>query len=462
MANRKLIKGGYVLSMDPSVGDLMPGDVLIEDDRIVDVGRNLDAGDAEVIDATGDIVVPGFVDTHRHTWEAPIRSCAPNYTLGDYFVGILDQFAPKYRPEDVYAGNLWGSLECINAGITTLVDWSHISNTPEHSDEAIRGLKDSGIRAVYASGFPNTSLADWWFNSALIQPEDTRRIRKQYFSSNDGLITMAMATRGPGFCQPDVVRHDWEMARDLDLPITVHVAMDRMAGHFNMVKQLHDMDLLYADTTYIHSCHLTDEEWQMVADSGGKISVAPQIEMQMAHGWAPGLKALQYGLRPGLSIDVVTTASGDLFTQMHAVFGAERGRRNEISWDTDTDPTELLTARDALSFATIDGAAVAGVADRAGSLTAGKKADLVIIDGHALNTAPVIDPVATIVCAADISNVKDVMIDGTWKKRDFRMLTDLEQPRQLIEASKDYLVSQVPAQEGWVVKGSAGPAVATA
>ncbi len=455
MANRILIKNGFVVSMDPAVGDIAGGDVLIEDDTIVEVGRNLQAEDAEVIDAAGDIVMPGMVDTHRHTWEAAIRTCAPNYTLGDYFVGILDAFAPKYRPQDVYASNLWGSLECINAGITTLVDWSHISNTPELSDEAIRGLKDAGLRAVYAAGFPNTSLADWWFNSALIQPEDTRRIRAQYFPSDDGLITMAMATRGPGFCQPDVVRHDWELAKDLNVPITVHVAMDRLAGKFLMVKQLHDMGLLYPDTTYIHSCHLTDEEWQYVADSGGKISVAPQIEMQMAHGWAPAQKALSYGLRPGLSIDVVTTASGDLFTQMHAVFGGERGRRNQISWDTDTDPSELLTAREVLGFATIDGAAVAGVADRTGSLTPGKKADVVILDGHALNVAPIIDPVAAIVCAADISNVKDVLIDGQWKKRNFKMQAELATPLQLVEESKDYLVSQVAPQPDWVVAATA-------
>ncbi len=455
MADRILIRGGFVLTMDPDLGDQPGADVLIEGDSIAAVGRNLAADGAEVIEAEGDIVIPGFVDTHRHTWEAPIRSSAPNYTLGDYFVGILDSFAPKYRPDDVYAGNLWGSLEAINAGITSLVDWSHIANTPEHADEAIRGLQDSGIRAIYAYGFPNTSLADWWFTSKLIQPEDARRIRKQYFSSDKGLITMAMATRGPGFCTPEVVRHDWEMAKDIGVPITVHVAMDRMAGHFNMVKQLHDMDLLYPDTTYIHSCHLTDEEWQYVADSGGKISVAPQVELSMGHGWAPGLKSLQYGLRPGLSIDVVTTSPGSLFVEMHALFGSERARRHEIGWDTDTDSSDLLTVRDILSFATIDGAKVAGVADRAGSLTPGKKADVVIISGKHLNTAPVIDPVATVVLAADTADVDTVIINGKIQKRDGKMLADLEKPRQLIEESKDYLVSAVPAQEGWLIPATA-------
>ncbi len=455
MAERILIRGGFVLTMDPSLGDQPGADVLIEGDSIAAVGRNLSADGAQVIEAAGDIVIPGFVDTHRHTWEAPIRSSAPNYTLGDYFVGILDSFAPKYRPQDVYAGNLWGALECVNAGITTLVDWSHIANTPEHADEAIRGLKDVGLRAVYAYGFPNTSLADWWFNSKLIQPEDARRIRSQYFSSNDGLITMAMATRGPGFCMPEVVKHDWQMARDLGLEITVHTAMDRLAGKFLMVKQLHDMDLLYPGTTYVHSSHLTDEEWKMVADSGGRVSFAPQVELSMGHGWAPAVKALAYGLRPGLSIDVVTTSPGDIFTEMHALFTSERARRNDIAWTQDVDPTELLTARDILGFATIDGARVAGLADRTGSLTPGKKADVVIIDGHALNTAPIIDPVATVVLAAGISNVDTVIINGKFHKRDGKMLADLSTPRRLIEESKDYLVRAVPAQAGWLIPETA-------
>ena len=144
MTDRILIRGGNVLTQDDSLGELAGADVLVEGDKIAEVGRGLSADGARVIEADGDIVIPGFVDTHRHTWETSIRTSAPDYTLGAYFGAILDKFAPKYRPEDVYAGNLWGSLECLNAGITTLVDWSHIMNTPEHADEAVRGLQESG------------------------------------------------------------------------------------------------------------------------------------------------------------------------------------------------------------------------------------------------------------------------------------------------------------------------------
>ena len=139
MADRILIKDAIVLSQDDSIGELPRADILVEGDRIAEVRPDIAADGARVIDAAGDIVIPGFIDTHRHTWETSIRTCAPDYTLGAYFGAILDKFAPNYRPDDVYAANQWGALEDINAGITTLVDWSHIMNTPEHADAAVQG-----------------------------------------------------------------------------------------------------------------------------------------------------------------------------------------------------------------------------------------------------------------------------------------------------------------------------------
>ena len=443
MTNRMLLRNGYVITVDPDIGDLVGADVLIEDDRIAAVAPGIDASDAEIVDVTGKIVIPGFVDSHRHTWEAAIRGCAPNATLDDYFVEILDTFAPRYRPEDVYAGDLAGALECVNAGITTLVDWSHINNTPAHPDAAIAALREVGIRAQYAYGSANTSLNDYWNNSSIAIPaDDVRRVRDTYFSSDDGLLTMALATRGPGFCQDDVVRAEWRTARDLGIPITVHVGMGRLAGRFGMISQLDKLDLLGPDTTYIHCCYFSDEEWQLVAETGGTISIAPQIEAQMGHGWPPVMKAIQYGLPPSLSIDVVTTAPGDMFTQIRAAFAIERARVNAIAWEADTPvPETMLTARDMLQMATINGARVAGVADRTGSLTPGKKADVVVIDATALNVAPVIDPVAAVTLCADVSNVETVIIDGVVRKRDGRLVADAAAARRLVDASRDYLVS---------------------
>src|SRR5918992_87059 len=438
---KTLLRGGHVLTMDAQLGDLPNADVLIEDDKISAVGPNIEA-DAEVIDVGGRIVIPGFVDTHRHTWEAGIRGCAPNSTLDDYFVEVLDTFAPLYRPEDVYASNLAGALECVNAGITTLVDWSHINNTPDHPDAGVHGLQEAGLRAVYAYGSANTSLADYWFNSKIVIPrDDVERIHDTYFSSDDGLLTMALATRGPGFCQDFVVRDEWAMARELGIPITTHFAMGKLAGKWSMVKQLEGLNLLGADTTYIHCCYFSDEEWQLVADSRGKISIAPQVEMQMGHGWPPFVKARQYGLRPSLSIDVVTTVPGDLFTEMRCAFAAERWRINDSVWESEEAvPDTMLTARDMLTMATLDGAHVAGLEDRTGSLTAGKQADVVVIDATGPGVAPVIDPVAAVVLCADTSNVDTVIIGGKIHKRDGRLVADWDAARNRVEESSEHLI----------------------
>jgi 5-methylthioadenosine/S-adenosylhomocysteine deaminase len=462
VTDRTLIRGGIVLTQDDSLGEMAGADVLIEGDRIAEVGRGLSADGARVIEADGDIVIPGFVDTHRHTWETSIRTSAPDYTLGAYFGAILDKFAPNYRPDDVYAGNLWGALECLNAGITTLVDWSHIMNTPDHADEALRGLRESGIRSVFAFGFPNTSIQDWWFGPDYagsverINGDEARRIRGE-LSDDSGRITMALATRGTNFCKEDVVRYEWELAKELGINITVHVAMDRFGYTKMQLRKLHEMDLLFPNTTYIHSSHLVPDEWQLVQDSGGNVSLAPQIELQMGHGWAPAQTASDLGIPVGLSSDVATTASSDQFTQMHAIFASERARRHADAWDQDLDgntPTpDLITSRQVLRWATLEGAMVAGVADRTGSISPGKKADLVIIDTKAVNVAPVIDPVGAVVCAADISNVRTVFVDGRIVKDDFKLVADLAGPRRAVEESRDYLVGKFGEPEpGWLMR----------
>jgi cytosine/adenosine deaminase-related metal-dependent hydrolase len=220
--------------------------------------------------------------------------------------------------------------------------------------------------------------------------------------------------------------------------------MGRLAGRFGMVKKLAELGLLGPDTTYIHCCYFSDEEWQMVADSGGTISIAPQIEAQMGHGWPPVMKAIEYGLRPSLSIDVVTTAPGDMFTQMRSAFGTERARVNAVTWEANVDaPENMLKARQMLEMATSNGAHVAGLEDRTGSLTPGKQADVVLIDATAINVTPIHDAAAAVVLCADVSNVDTVIIGGQVRKRDGKLLADVDRARNLVESSRDYLVGQV-------------------
>ncbi len=457
MSERLLLRGGHVLSMDPRIGDIYGGDVLIEDDRIAEVAPSIEAGDAQVVDAAGCMVIPGFIDSHRHTWETVIRGIAPDVSLGGYFDIVLDQLAPAYRPEDVYAGNYLGSLEAIDAGVTTLLDWSHISNTPEHADEAIRGLADAKLRAVYCYGNPNTSLADWWYTSTLEAPEDIRRVRDRYFSSDEGLMTLAMGTRGPGFCTPEVVKHDWELARDVGAPISVHVGMGPYAGRFSMVKQLDELGLLGPDTTYIHCNYLSDEEFQLIADTGGKVSIAPTVEMIMGHGTPPTAKALAHGLRPSLSIDVVTTVPGDMFTQMRFLFAQDRLLAHEAAFAAGSEEEpKLLTSREVLEFATIEGARVCGIEERTGSLTPGKQADVVLVRGDDTNTYPVIDPVSTLVLQADTRNVDTVVVAGKVLKRGGKLVdADLRGARDRAASSLDHLLAHTAVQPNWVQSAAA-------
>jgi cytosine/adenosine deaminase-related metal-dependent hydrolase len=159
-----------VLTLDPDLGDLPLTDVLIDGDEIGAIGHNLTVSpNANVIDATNRIVMPGFIDTHRHTWQTPVRGVLPSCPLDQYFSGMLDNIGIQYRAEDVYIANLMRALECLNGGITTLLDWSHVNNTPEHSDAAIAGPSEAGIRAVCAHG-PPVGASKWWAYSSQEHP----------------------------------------------------------------------------------------------------------------------------------------------------------------------------------------------------------------------------------------------------------------------------------------------------
>ena len=445
-----LIKGGYVLTLDPTLGDLPSSDVLLDGDKIAAVGPNLTASPhANVIDARNCIVMPGFVDTHRHTWQTPVRGVLPSCTLDQYFSGMLDNIGIQYRAEDVYIANLMGALECLNSGITTLLDWSHVNNTPEHADAAIAGLTEAGIRAVYAHG-PPVGASKWWAYSSAEHPEDVRRIRKQYFNSEDQLLTLALAARAPGNTTPDVARHDWKLARDLGIRISVHVGMRLTGVHVNHVKTLNELGLMGPDTTYIHCTDSTDEELDLIAKSGGSASVAPYVEMLMGHGVPPTGRLVTRGVRPSLSIDVVSSVPGDMFTQMRTALVQERILAFTDTPDTAFAPT--LTHRDVLEFATIDGARACALDHKIGTLKPGKQADVVLIRTDKVNVAPVVDPVATVVICADTSNVDTVIVAGRIVKHN-GSLVRLDLPRLLdrLSGARDYLLARAGVIPKWIL-----------
>jgi 5-methylthioadenosine/S-adenosylhomocysteine deaminase len=439
---KTLLRNGCVLTLDPNLGNYRRADVLIEGSKIAAVGPSLSAAGAQTVDASDMIVMPGFIDTHRHIWEGILKNIAPDALLDEYFTNILGVLAPVYRPQDAYAGNLVSALGAIDAGVTTLLDWSHIQNTPEHSDAAISAVRESGLRCVFAYGTPNLDMPAWWHNSSLKHPHDCRRLAKQYFSSTDQLVTLALAPRGPEFTTFDVAKHDWELARELGVRISVHVGVG-MAGKQGKLGAMGRAGLLGPDTTYIHCCTLSNDELQMIADTGGTVSLACPVEMQMGHGLPPVQRCLDRGLRPSLSVDVETTMSGDLFAQMRSVLTLQRSLINERRLQGEDNLPDVLTSRDVIEFATIDGARANGLDSKVGTLTPGKEADVIMLRTDRINVLPINDPIGVVVRGMDSSNVDSVFIGGTPRKRGGQLVdVDLARVRTLAYESRDYVVSK--------------------
>ncbi|MDR7484685.1 MAG: amidohydrolase family protein [Armatimonadota bacterium] len=439
MAKRTLLKGGCVLSLDRTVGNFRQADVLIEGSRIAAVGPNLVAADAEVIDASNTIVMPGFIDTHRHMWEGILRNIGVDIPLEgevSYLAFVLNTLAPVYRPEDVYAGNLISALGAIDAGITTILDWSHIQASPEHTDAAISALQESGIRAVFAYGWP------WWEAPKPEQPHWFRRAARQYFSSKDQLLTLGLAPYGPEFYPLEGVRADFQLAREVDAHITIHVGVGTFGKH-GKVGEAGRAGLLGPDITYIHCATLNDEEVQMIVDTGGTVSLACPVEMMMGHGMPPTQRFLDRGLRPSLSVDVETNVPGDMFTQMRSAISLQHALLFDRKLAGEETLPPFLTSRDVLEFATIEGARANGLESKVGTLTPGKEADIIMLRTDRVNVLPVNDPIGAVVWGMDTSNVDSVFIAGQARKRHGHLVgVDLNRVRTLATESRDAVVAR--------------------
>jgi 5-methylthioadenosine/S-adenosylhomocysteine deaminase len=419
--NRTLITNAYVISGDPEIGDLERADILIVGDTIAAIGPDLSA-DAERIDARGKAAIPGFVDTHRHTWQAPVRGLAVDWTLGQYMTGLHLGLSALFTPQDTYAGNFLGAVEAVNSGITTLVDWSHNVNTPEHADSAVTALFDSGIRAVFAHG---GGAAMYQVPSTVKHDEDVRRIRERFFASDDQLVTLAMALRGPQFANIDITVSDIALARELGLRSTVHTG-DGEWGRTRPVTQMRERGLLGPDITYVHCNTLADDELDDIAASGGTVSLAPDIELSMGHGWPAVGRALRAGLRPSLSIDTCTSNAGHMFGVMRTALAAQRGLDNDVPGASDR-PAVSLSSRQVLEFATIEGARAAGLESKVGSLSIGKQADIVLIDTDNVELSPFNNPVGQIVYDGHPGLVDTVLVAGRVVKSQGRLVGDLSE-----------------------------------
>jgi 5-methylthioadenosine/S-adenosylhomocysteine deaminase len=438
--SRKLIRGGHVLSMDPAVGDHKTGDVLIEDGRIAAVGAGIEAPDAEIVDATGMVVMPGLVDTHRHLWQGAFGQVAADFTLNQYFAGVVGRLSPLFTPDDVYDGTHFGALEALDSGVTTLFDWAHIMNTPAHADATVDALHASGIRAVFGHSIPTADPA-WYVGSDLRHPDDVRRLAAQYFNSTDQLVTLALAVRGPEMATIEATADDLALARDLGVRASMHVGIGLLGGQ-RAITALHDRGLLGPDLIFLHANTSTDDELKMLAGSGASASVSARVEMMMGHGFPATGRLLEAGIRPSLSVDVVAGVPSNMFDEMRAVIEAERLRQYDRQLTLGAAPDAVpLTTRQAIEFATIEGARTLGLDDRIGSLTPGKRADVILVD-VARSPLRLSQQTEAAVLFADARDVHTVLVDGEFRKRDGQLAgLDARAARDRAQASRDRLLA---------------------
>ena len=419
---RTIVQNGDLFTMDPEIGDLAEADVLIEDGEIVEVGHGLDAPGAEVIDAEGQIVLPGFVDSHIHLAQTQVRGIAGDWSLmGEYFEHMLGNITGLYEPEDMYLGGLFGAFEKLYTGTTTALDWSY-PNTPEHGARAIDALKNAGLRAVYTYGPPGDDAATWWYESDVRLPADTVRGLYEEHVQDDDLLSFALGLRGPDFCTEGTAKADLELARELDALATIHMGAalwpSSVYGEgYQGFGCLHD--LLGPDVNVAHGNHFAQEDVDHAVEQGVSFSVTPEVEMQMGHGIPATGKVLKAGGRPTWGVDVCSDISGDMTSQMRIGLQVQRMFDNQAILEGDEEVTGVsITARDTLEMATIEGAKALGLADQIGSLTPGKRADLILVDATNFMTAPSHSPVETVVFQADPSHITTVLVDGEVRKRD--------------------------------------------
>jgi 5-methylthioadenosine/S-adenosylhomocysteine deaminase len=412
VSDRILIKHATIVSMDSAVGNMEAGDILIDKGKIVAVAPNIDDWSAQPLDRKDAIAIPGFVNAHLHLWQTALRGLAADWTVDEYFGALIGRIVKAYTPQDVYIGNLCGALDQIGNGVTTLFDWSHIVNSPQHADAAVDALKESKIRAVFAYGTPMTL-----FGTKEPHPTDARRMRNSRLSSDDALVTMALAIRGTDFA-PGTAEDDIRLARELGIYASFHVACLKHGPRVQFMPDLARQGLLGPDINLVHANFLEPDELAVVAEKGASITITPEAEMQMGLGFPPTNQVRDAGIRLSLGSDVVSGAGTDMFTQMRFLLQTHRAMQNDLFHREEKMPDKLnFTTREVLELATIKGAACLGLDARIGSITPGKAADIVLLRTDSINMRPILDPVSTVVLHAGVGDIDTVIVDGVILKK---------------------------------------------
>jgi 5-methylthioadenosine/S-adenosylhomocysteine deaminase len=403
-----LIRGAAVLTMDPALPDLAAGDVHVRDGAIVAVAQNIAAPSAQIIDAAGMICIPGFVDTHFHLWNSMFRLFvrADMPALG-YFP-VTARLGPLMTAQDSYRSARLGAAEALAAGVTTVHSWAHNTRSPEHADAELSAMRHVGVRGRFAYGTP-VGMAD----DAPMDFAGLARVKKDWMPDPEGLLTLGICSRNlgaltiggaaaaasRGVLTIDQIRRDWDGARALGLPITMHTS------GASPVMELEKAGLLGPDVQLVHPLLTTPEERAILKTRGVSYSTSPQLEARRAAqlGVIQLGELLEAGVKVSLSTDHIASISCDPFASMRILFALHQHRIGQ---------KVPLTLKRLLRLATMDGAIDLGIAERTGSLTPGKRADLVLVRATDINMSPAGDPYEAIVSFAMPGNVDMVTVDG--------------------------------------------------
>jgi len=385
--SKLIIKGGCVLSMDSGIGNQRGADILVEDGVITEVSTGIRARGADVIDASNAIVMPGFVDAHRHAAESLNRHTSEETELSGY------------SADDVYTATLIGLLSAAEAGITTVVDWCEITSA-DHAAAALQAHADAGLRTVYVSA----GGGDEW---------------RQGFRALGAGSPLTSLAAGPS------AAGDWAVARELGLPIHVHAAGGAVP-----------LELLGNDVTLAHGTGLRPDDFDAIAASGASLVLTPSSDMAEGNPPFPVQELIDRGIRPGLGTGARRIAAADLFAQIRAVISVQHAMYFELKLAGKAGLPRLLTTRDVLRYGTVDSARAAGLAEVAGRIAPGRPADVVVLGTDRPNIMPVNDPIGAVVWGMDTSNVEVVLVGGRPIVRDGQLTADADRFRALLDPTR--------------------------
>jgi len=433
-----VFRNATVLTMDNSHTVLTGADVLVTGERIAAVGPRLQAPDgAAEIDATGGIVMPGMVDTHRHMWQTAMRGYGADWTITQYFVYYYLNWGKIFRPQDIYAGNLLSAIESIDGGVTTTVDWSHGLQTTDHAEAAADALEEVPGRFVLAYG--NIFQGSWeWATTKEFRDFYTRR-----FDGKGDMLGFQIAFDIPGD-EAFQEKAAFEVARELGVPVTTHAGVWGATTDVG-INQMYDNGFCTPGTIYVHASSLSPDSYHKIAATGGFVSVSTESECSAGQGYPPTWKLRKYGLPVSLSQDSSVWWSGDIFAAMRATLNADRAMEHfEAHAEGKTVTNHYLRAENVVDYATRGGAKALGLDSVIGSVEAGKKADLVLIkNDNSPVSFPVLHPYGHVVFQAQRGDVHTVIVNGKIVKHDHKLIgVDLGKARRAIDETVTYLKAE--------------------